>query len=56
MYEKLEEYIDNLFGDNNTPKNQLKDWAYGAIDFSNYSGLITDDERRELEESCEIYK
>lgn len=32
MYEKLEEYIDNLFEDDNTPKNQLKDWAYGAID------------------------
>ena len=56
MYEKLEEYIDNLFEDDNTPKNQLKDWAYGAIDFVNHFGLITNDERRELEERCEIYK
>lgn len=56
MYDKLKKYIDNLFEDENAAKNQIKDWAYGAIDFSNYSGLITDDERRELEKRFEIYK
>lgn len=40
MYDKLEEYIGNLFEDDNTPENQLKNWAFGAIDFAYKSGMI----------------
>lgn len=54
MYEKLEEYIDNLFEDDNTPKNQLKDWAYGAIDFAYECGMIADVEANRLKDTYEI--
>lgn len=54
MYEKLEEYIDNLFEDDNTPKNQLKDWAYGAIDFAYETGMIDNDEAVRLKNIYEL--
>lgn len=54
MYEKLEEYIDNLFEDDNTPKNQLKDWAHGAIDFAYEIGMIDEMEKNRLKDIYEI--
>lgn len=54
MYEKLEEYIDNLFEDDNTPKNQLKDWAYGAIDFAYETGMIGEMEKNRLKDIYEL--
>ena len=48
LKEKLEEYCRETLADNSFDKVRREDWAFGALTFSCYIGLIDKEELKDL--------